>query len=53
VALSIWLLMGSTKTQISISAATLVAGASVYWGYQLSLASAERRAARAAKIAAG
>ena len=48
VALSIWLLMGSTKVQISISAATLVAGAIVYWCYQRSLASAERRVARAA-----
>jgi APA family basic amino acid/polyamine antiporter len=47
VALSIWLLMGSTKLQISISAATLVAGAVVYWCYQRSLASAERRVARA------
>ncbi len=48
VALSIWLLMGSTRTQISISAAALVAGAIVYWCYQWSLTSAKRRAARAA-----
>jgi amino acid transporter len=47
VALSIWLLMGSTKVQISISAATLVAGAIVYWCYQRSLASADRRVTRA------
>jgi len=53
VALSIWLLMGSTKTQISISAATLVAGAIVYWSYQRSLAAAERRLAHAAKNTAG
>ena len=53
VALSIWLLMGSTRTQISISAATLVAGAIVYWCYRWSLASGERRAARSARIAAG
>ena len=53
VALSIWLLMGSTKTQISISAATLVAGAVVYWCYQRSLASAARRMDRAAKSTAG
>jgi APA family basic amino acid/polyamine antiporter len=52
VALSVWLLMGSTKTQISISAGTLVAGAIVYWSYQRSLASAELRAARATEIAA-
>jgi amino acid transporter len=52
VALSIWLLMGSTRTQISISAGTLVAGAVVYWGYQWSLSSAERRTGRAAKAAA-
>jgi APA family basic amino acid/polyamine antiporter len=42
VALSIWLLMGSTRTQISISASTLVAGAIVYWAYQRYLASAQR-----------
>jgi hypothetical protein len=53
VALSIWLLMGSTKAQISISAATLVVGAIVYWAYQWSLASARRRAARAVNTAAG
>jgi amino acid transporter len=53
VALSIWLLMGSTKTQISISAATLVAGAIVYWSYQRSLTAAERRLAHAAKNTAG
>jgi amino acid transporter len=53
VALSIWLLMGSTKAQISISAATLVAGAVVYWTYQWSLASAQRRTARAVKTAGG
>jgi amino acid transporter len=52
VVLSIWLLMGSTRAQISISAATLVAGGGVYWCYRWSRASAERRAARAAKIAA-
>jgi APA family basic amino acid/polyamine antiporter len=53
VALSIWLLMGSTKTQISISAATLIAGAIIYWTYQWSLAAAERRTAQgAAKIPA-
>jgi APA family basic amino acid/polyamine antiporter len=40
VALSIWLLMGSTRTQIEISASTLVAGAIVYWAYQRYLASA-------------
>jgi APA family basic amino acid/polyamine antiporter len=53
VALSIWLLMGSTRTQIEISASTLVAGAIVYWAYQRNLASAERRATRAGEIAAG
>lgn len=51
VALSIWLLLGSSRTQISISAATLIVGAMVYWSYQSSLASAQRRAA-AAKTAA-
>lgn len=40
VALSIWLLMGSTAAQISISAGTLAAGAIVYWSYQWYLASA-------------
>jgi hypothetical protein len=29
-AISVWLLMGSTRAQISISGATLVAGAVVY-----------------------
>lgn len=53
VALSIWLLMGSTKTQISISAATLIAGAIICLGYRWSLGSAERRKAHAAKTAAG
>ncbi len=53
VALSIWLLMGSTKAQISISAATLLAGAIVYWGYQRSVASSQRRATRDAKTLAG
>jgi amino acid transporter len=53
VALSIWLLMGSTKAQISISAATLVAGAIAYWSYKWSWAAARRRAAGAARTAAG
>jgi basic amino acid/polyamine antiporter, APA family len=35
VAISIWLLMGSTKTQISISGATLAAGIAVYACYRL------------------
>ena len=34
VALSIWLLMGSTQNQVLISGATLVAGAIVYWAYR-------------------
>jgi len=53
VALSIWLLMGSTKAQISISAATLLAGAIVYWGYQRSVAFSQSRATRDAKTLAG
>jgi amino acid transporter len=36
VLLSAWLLMGSTKAQFSISAATLLAGAAVYAGYRFS-----------------
>jgi basic amino acid/polyamine antiporter, APA family len=35
VAISVWLLMGSTRNQITISAATLAAGAVVYSLYQL------------------
>jgi len=35
VALSVWLLMGSTRNQITISAATMVAGALVFWCYRL------------------
>ena len=44
-ALSIWLLMGSTRTQITVSAATLAAGALVYWVYQWNLATSQRRSA--------
>ena len=51
VALSIWLLMGSTKAQISISAGVLAAGALICWSYQWHLAS-QRRRGRAAKAAA-
>lgn len=35
-ALSVWLLMGSTRTQTAISAAVLLAGAAIYGGYQWS-----------------
>ncbi len=52
-ALSVWLLMGSTRTQITISAATLVAGALVFWGYQWSLAAAQRRSDRSDPATAG
>jgi amino acid transporter len=52
-ALSIWLLMGSTKGQITVSAATLVAGAVVFWSYQWHLAASERRATQTGKAAAG
>ena len=51
VALSIWLLMGSTKAQLSVSAAVLIVGALIYWSYQRYLASTERRG-RAARTAA-
>ena len=53
VALSIWLLLGSTKAQISISAGTLVVGAIVYWAYQWSLAIGQRRRSQTARTAAG
>jgi amino acid transporter len=34
VALSGWLLLGSTRTQMTISAAALLTGAAIYGGYQ-------------------
>jgi APA family basic amino acid/polyamine antiporter len=43
-AMSVWLLLGSTKAQVAISAAVLVAGLAVYGGYQWRAALAQRRA---------
>jgi basic amino acid/polyamine antiporter, APA family len=37
VALSGWLLLGSTRTQVTISAAALLAGAAIYGGYQFTM----------------
>jgi APA family basic amino acid/polyamine antiporter len=52
VALSVWLLMGSSKTQVWISAGTLAIGAITWWAYQRSVASAKRSVAASVKTIA-